>query len=68
MTTNDAIRTADHGPTSGREGVFHMTKFKIALESLATLTIADLVMFIVVSAVARVFHSPPVDSTWSPPQ
>jgi hypothetical protein len=43
-----------------------MTKLKIALESQATITTADLVMFIVVSAVARVLHGIPVDFTRSP--
>ena len=56
MTANDTTLTADHGPTSGCEGLFNMTTFKIALESLATITTADLVMFFVDSAI------------WSPPR
>jgi hypothetical protein len=68
MTANEAILTDDHGSTSGCEGPFHTTTLKIALESPATITTADLIVFILVSAVARVFHSIAADRTWSPPR
>jgi nitrite reductase/ring-hydroxylating ferredoxin subunit len=60
-----------HGTCDGERVVcpWHTGKIsrrKLEQRTQPAITTADLVMFIVDSAVARVFHSIPVDCTWSP--